>query len=234
MILVLREPGVRPVCDVSEQVVTKNRKTERRPVSEEGRVWKKTREAGEEWGWGRALRKPSLGSYVLDEPWRVRSCSKSSPASFGKGFPMALVVKNPPANTGETREEGSVPGPGRPPGGGNGNPLQYSCLENVVDRGAWWATVHSFAKSQTHWSDLAHTHAALLNLFNPSASSPEVITGCEIYGAPPSISRRQQQGVKPALGSLWAWVPVWWCQLHACKAGVIVVLKMDPGPFRWE
>ena len=147
---------------------------------------------------------------------------------------MALVVKNPPANAGETREEGSVPGPGRPPRGGNGNPLQYSCLENVMDRGAWWATVHSFAKSQTHWTDLARTHAALLNLFNPSASSPEVTTGCEIYGAPPSISRRQQQGIKLALGSLWAWVPVWWCRLHARKAGVIVVLKMDPGPFRWE
>ena len=46
-------------------------------------------------------------------------------------------VKNPPANAGDTGDLGSLPGPGRSPGGGNGNPLQYSCLENPVDRGAW-------------------------------------------------------------------------------------------------
>ena len=51
------------------------------------------------------------------------------------GFPGPLVVKNPPANQRPKRHK-SVPGPGRPPGGGNGNPLQYSCLENLMDRGA--------------------------------------------------------------------------------------------------
>ena len=55
---------------------------------------------------------------------------------------VVLVVKNPPANSGYIREVGSVPGWGRSPGGGNGNPLQYSCLENPMDFGAWWATVH--------------------------------------------------------------------------------------------
>ena len=64
-------------------------------------------------------------------------------------FQVALVVKNPPANAGDRREAGSVPGSGRSPGGGNGNPLQYSCLENPMDRGAWWAIVHSITKSQT-------------------------------------------------------------------------------------
>ena len=54
-------------------------------------------------------------------------------------FPGGSVVKNPPAITGDT---GSIPGPGRSPGEGNGNPLQYSCLRNPVDRGAWRATVH--------------------------------------------------------------------------------------------
>ena len=54
---------------------------------------------------------------------------------------MVLVVRNPPANAGDTRDTGSIPGSGRSPGGGNGNPPQYSCLENPVDRGAWWATV---------------------------------------------------------------------------------------------
>ena len=50
---------------------------------------------------------------------------------------MALEVKNPPASAGDGRDSGWIPGLGRPPGGGHGNPLQYSCLENPVDRGAW-------------------------------------------------------------------------------------------------
>ena len=53
------------------------------------------------------------------------------------------MVKNPPANAGDM---GSIPGLGRSPGKGNGNPLQYSCLENSMDRGPWWATVHGFTK----------------------------------------------------------------------------------------
>ena len=61
---------------------------------------------------------------------------------------VALVVKNSPANAGDMRDAGSVPELGRSPGGGNGNPLQYSCLETSMDRGAWWATVHRVAKSQ--------------------------------------------------------------------------------------
>ena len=63
-----------------------------------------------------------------------------------------LVVKNPPANAGDARDMGSIPGLGRSPGVGNGNPLQYSGLENPMDRGAWWATVHSIAKNWTQLS----------------------------------------------------------------------------------
>ena len=59
------------------------------------------------------------------------------------------VVKNLLTNVGDARDTGSIPGPGRSPGGGNGNPFQYSCLGNTMDRGAWWATVYGFAKSQT-------------------------------------------------------------------------------------
>ena len=61
---------------------------------------------------------------------------------------MALVVKNSSANVGEERDGDSVPGLGRSPGGGHGNRLQYSCLENPVDRGASWAIVHGVAKSR--------------------------------------------------------------------------------------
>ena len=56
------------------------------------------------------------------------------------------MVKNPPANAGDARDKGSISGLGRSPGGGNGNPLQYSSLENPMDRGAWWATVHGVTK----------------------------------------------------------------------------------------
>ena len=62
---------------------------------------------------------------------------------------VALVVKNPPANVGDIRDAGLIPGSGRSPEGRHGNPLQYSCLENPMDKGAWWATVHRVAKSQT-------------------------------------------------------------------------------------
>ena len=69
------------------------------------------------------------------------------------------MVKNPPANG---RDMGSIPGSERTPGGGRGNPLQFSCLENPMDRDAWWATVHRVAKSQTRLKRLsthAHTHS---------------------------------------------------------------------------
>ena len=59
------------------------------------------------------------------------------------------MVKNPPANEGDVRDEDSIPGLEKSPRGGHGNPLQYSCLENPMDRGTWQATVHRVTKSQT-------------------------------------------------------------------------------------
>ena len=59
---------------------------------------------------------------------------------------VALVVKNPPANAGDVRDLGSIPGLGRSFGEGHGNPIQYSCLEDSMDRGAWWATVHGLQR----------------------------------------------------------------------------------------
>ena len=72
---------------------------------------------------------------------------------------VVLMVKNPPANAGDIRDVGSVPESGRSPGERHRNPLQYSCLEDPTDRGAWRATVHRAAKSQTRRKRLgAHTH----------------------------------------------------------------------------
>ena len=68
--------------------------------------------------------------------------------TFTWASPMVLVVKNPPANAGVLRDGGSIPGSGRSPGGGHGNSLQCSCLENSMDRGAWWAIIHRVAKSR--------------------------------------------------------------------------------------
>ena len=65
------------------------------------------------------------------------------------GFRGGSSVKNPPANAGGIRDVGLIPGLGRSPGGGHGNPLQYSCLKNPMDRGGWWAMAYRVTKSQT-------------------------------------------------------------------------------------
>ena len=62
------------------------------------------------------------------------------------------MVKNLPANEGDVRDVGLIPGSGRSPGGEDGNPQRYSCLENPMDRGSWWATVHGVANNQTQLS----------------------------------------------------------------------------------
>ena len=72
--------------------------------------------------------------------------------NYVNGFPGGSVVKNLPASAGDTRDVGSIPGSGISPGGGNGNLFQYSCLENSMGKGTWWATVHGGAKSQTQLS----------------------------------------------------------------------------------
>ena len=74
------------------------------------------------------------------------------------GFPGGSVVNTPPASSGDTRDMGLVPKSGRFPGGGNGNPLQYSCLDNSIDRGALCTTVHGITKSPTWLSYWARTH----------------------------------------------------------------------------
>ena len=80
-----------------------------------------------------------------------------------RAFQVVLVVKNPPATAGDTRDTGSIPRSGRSPGGGHSNPLHYSCLENPMDRGAWRATVHRVTKNQT-WLKQLSTLALTLHI----------------------------------------------------------------------
>ena len=110
---------------------------------------------------------PQLCSTGLQDPTR----SHSTPASVTcplilhghSTFPGSSVVKNLPANAGYVGDTSSIPGLGKSPGEGNGNPLQYSCLETLRDRRAWWAIVCRLTKSWTRWS--THTHST----FQPDA-----------------------------------------------------------------
>ena len=125
--------------------------------------------------------KRGVGSLILcgtREPgakW-LRELVFLPPASRFRPSQGALVVKIPPANVGDATDVGSIPGLRRSPGEGNGNPLQYSCLGNPMDRGAWWATVHGVAKSQTRLSKHAVTaregspRVARVEYFSPSYS----------------------------------------------------------------
>ena len=83
----------------------------------------------------------------LYNPWGHQESDTTERLSLSL-FPGGSVVKNPLANARDTGDLGSIPEWGRSPGRGNGNPLQYSCLKNPMDRGAWWATVHGIDKSQ--------------------------------------------------------------------------------------
>ena len=87
-------------------------------------------------------RRPQLNSWVGKIPWRRNRL----PTPVFLDFPCGSAGKESACNAGDL---GSIPGLGRCPGEGNGNPLQYSCMENSMDRGVCWATVHGVAKSQT-------------------------------------------------------------------------------------
>ena len=105
---------------------------------------------------------------------------------------VALVVKNLPANAGDTRDMDSFPGSGRSPRVGNGNPLQYPCLENSMDRRAWQATVHRVAKS---WTRLKHTRRLLSTRLLCPWDFPGKDTGVGCHFL--------LQGIFPTQGSNW-------------------------------
>ena len=83
-----------------------------------------------------------LSLYCLFQPNFIGLCLRAGASQ------VELVVKNPPGNAGEVRDVGLIPGSGRSTGGGNGNLVQYSCLENPMDRDAWQAVVYSVTKSR--------------------------------------------------------------------------------------
>ena len=90
---------------------------------------------------------------------------------------VALVVKNLPASAGVVRDTTSlIPGSGEPPGGGNGNSLQYSFLENSMNRGAWWAIVHGVTKSWTQPKQLSTMKSNFLFLCSPIVHTPHICT----------------------------------------------------------
>ena len=104
-----------------------------------------------------------------NENGNLVTCIRIQTSCFSFGFrrncfppgasQVALVVKSLPANAGDTRDAGPIPGSGRSPGERHGTPLQCSCLENPMDGGAWWAIVHRVAKSQTRLKQLSiHVH----------------------------------------------------------------------------
>ena len=80
------------------------------------------------------------------------------------GASQWLSSEESACNTRDAGDSGLIPGSGRSPGGRHGNPLQYSCLENPMDRGAWWATVHRAAKS---WTELVYVYKQLLLIISP-------------------------------------------------------------------
>ena len=103
---------------------------------------------------------------------------------------MVLVIKNPPANAEDLREADLTPGLGRSPGGGHSSPLQYSCLENPMDRGACWVTVHRVSKTQTqlkHLSTHTHTHI-LLKPWKEPIQAHHVFPGGFGYHSSPGFS----------------------------------------------
>ena len=120
---------------------------------------------------GRSLTAPSEwrfscpASSMCSPPWRLAIPGlRAVLVQLAMGW-TSLVAQNQPANAGDAGDVRSVPGPGRSPRGGNGNPLQYSCLENPMDGRAWRATVHGVTKRRTGLSNWADTHKVRLAAF---------------------------------------------------------------------
>ena len=133
--------------------------------------------------WGGSIPQRANISLLRGKKCQLQGHHSQTLTLFGAGSSqqqVVLVVKNPPVNAGEVRVEGSIPGLGRSPEEGHGNPLQYSCLENPMDRRAWWATVHGVTKSRTPFPQAS--------IQTVSTLYPSYILGCQIkYRIPREI-----------------------------------------------
>ena len=105
---------------------------------------------------------------VLSKCWPLFFKPQQLLMASEEGNYTGAVLKNLPANAGDGRDASLIPGSGRSPGVGNGHPLQYSCLGNPMDRGAWWVTDHGITESQTHLS--THRYLRREDLQGPSLS----------------------------------------------------------------
>ena len=130
---------------------------------------------------------------------------------------VVLMVKNPSPSAGDMRDIGSIPRLGGSPGGGHGNPLQYSCLENLLDRGAWKATVHRVAKSWT-WLKWLSTHSQWLMVFlvaQPVKNLPANAGGPgSISGSLRSLGWRKWQSTPVFLPGKSMDRGAWWATVH--------------------
>ena len=123
---------------------------------------------------------------------------------------MALVVKKPPASAGDIRDSGSVPGSGRSPGGGHGNPSQYSCWRIPMDRGAWRATVYRVAKSQTrpsNWTEYKYFSENYLAYFQHTIIKIKERQSKECITKPGSDQHPDLGVVSPLPQHIWS--PSW-------------------------
>ena len=106
----------------------------------------------------------------MEKDWQfeISSCKLASQ--------VVLAVKNLPANAGDIRDSGLIPGSGRSPGGGHGNPLQYSCREYLMDRGVWQVAVHRVAQSWTRLKQLStHAQTIIYRMDNSKRSKQSIL-----------------------------------------------------------
>ena len=127
---------------------------------------------------------------------------------------MALLIKNLAASVGDAGDTGFIPGSERSPGGGRGNPLLYSCLENPMDRGAWWAMVHRVAKSWTREHTHTHLHTPgksfFIKIFSFPGGSDGKESACNAgdLGSVPELGRSLEKGTATH-SSILAWRIPW-------------------------